>query len=260
MDASTMSNEKRTTLVMAVLLVMLSIVSVGTAAADHDEDEHGPYFGEGNIPTMCRHETTDKLEDGSNNPDFWLRNTDTPVCHHMRSDMNGLDSPKVDVLVSASMRSISTTPGGGVATNGLSLAANYVVPNTVIVEALGRLYDDGRESGEVPDFFRLSMVRDGVFFGAWEGVELIAAAGTHLTNPAESVGAVGNVYTRRDRRGRGLAALTTAAVSRELVRQGCRTVALNVSRDNPAAIRAYERAGFRIHCPFYEGLAVVRRG
>jgi hypothetical protein len=47
--------------------------------------------------------------------------------------------PKVDVLVSASMRSISTTPGGGVATNGLSLAANYVVPNTVIQEALGRL-------------------------------------------------------------------------------------------------------------------------
>ena len=47
--------------------------------------------------------------------------------------------PTVDVLVSASMRSISTTPGGGVATNGLSLAANYVVPNTVIQERLGRL-------------------------------------------------------------------------------------------------------------------------
>ncbi|MBI4521405.1 MAG: TonB-dependent receptor [Gemmatimonadetes bacterium] len=47
--------------------------------------------------------------------------------------------PKVDVLVSASMRSIETTPGGGVATNGLSLAANYVVPNTVIQESLGRL-------------------------------------------------------------------------------------------------------------------------
>ena len=47
--------------------------------------------------------------------------------------------PKIDLLVSASVRSISTTPGGGVATNGLSLAANYVVPNTVIQEALGRL-------------------------------------------------------------------------------------------------------------------------
>jgi hypothetical protein len=47
--------------------------------------------------------------------------------------------PKVDVLVSASMRSLETTPGGGVATNGLSLAANYVVPNTMIQDALGRL-------------------------------------------------------------------------------------------------------------------------
>jgi hypothetical protein len=46
--------------------------------------------------------------------------------------------PKIDVLVSASMRSLETTPGGGVATNGLSLATNYVVPNTVIVQSLGR--------------------------------------------------------------------------------------------------------------------------
>jgi ribosomal protein S18 acetylase RimI-like enzyme len=123
------------------------------------------------------------------------------------------------------------------------------------VEALGRLYDDGRETGEVPDFFRLSMVREGVFFGVFEGADLVAAAGTHLAVPAEGVGAVGNVYTRRDRRGRGLATATTAAVAAELLRMGVRTVALNVSRDNPAAIRAYERAGFRIHCPFYEGFA-----
>jgi hypothetical protein len=47
--------------------------------------------------------------------------------------------PKIGVLVSASMRSLETTPGGGVATNGLSLAANYVVPNTMIQQSLGRL-------------------------------------------------------------------------------------------------------------------------
>jgi hypothetical protein len=47
--------------------------------------------------------------------------------------------PKIGVLVSASMRSISTTPAAGVATNGLSLAANYVVPNTIIQQSLGRL-------------------------------------------------------------------------------------------------------------------------
>ena len=46
---------------------------------------------------------------------------------------------KVGVLVSASMRSIATTPGAGVATNGASLAANYQVPNSVILATLGRL-------------------------------------------------------------------------------------------------------------------------
>jgi hypothetical protein len=46
--------------------------------------------------------------------------------------------PKIDVLVSASMRSIVTAPGGS-ASNGLSLAANYVVPNSVIQQSLGRL-------------------------------------------------------------------------------------------------------------------------
>jgi hypothetical protein len=46
--------------------------------------------------------------------------------------------PKIDVLVSASMRSLTTAPGGS-ASNGLSLAANYVVPNTVIQQSLGRL-------------------------------------------------------------------------------------------------------------------------
>lgn len=122
--------------------------------------------------------------------------------------------------------------------------------------ALGRLYDDGRESGEVPDFFRLSMVRDGVFFGVYEHNELVAAAGTHLVAPQEGVGAVGNVYTRRDRRGRGLARVTTGAVAAELLRLEIRTVALNVDQRNDAALRVYEHLGFRRHCLFYEGLAV----
>ena len=42
------------------------------------------------------------------------------------------------MLISASMRSIETSPGG-VATTGRSLAANYVVPNTIIQQSLGRL-------------------------------------------------------------------------------------------------------------------------
>ena len=55
--------------------------------------------------------------------------------------------PKVDVLVSASMRSLVTTPGVGVGTNGSFLQANYVVPNTVIQQSLGRLPANALASG-----------------------------------------------------------------------------------------------------------------
>jgi hypothetical protein len=64
------------------------------------------------------------------------------VSEKWSTSLRGLASytlPKIDVLVSASMRSLETAPGGGVATNGLSLAANYVVPNTIIAQSLGRL-------------------------------------------------------------------------------------------------------------------------
>ena len=63
------------------------------------------------------------------------------VTENWATSFRGLASytlPKVDVLVSASMRSL-VTPPGGTASNGLSLAANYVVPNTVIQQSLGRL-------------------------------------------------------------------------------------------------------------------------
>jgi ribosomal protein S18 acetylase RimI-like enzyme len=120
------------------------------------------------------------------------------------------------------------------------------------LQDLQRLYADGRENGEEPDFFFPSMLDDGVFYGVREGGELAAAAGTHLAVREEGVAAVGNVYTRRDRRGRGLAAQTTSAVVNEL--RGL-TVALNVSRKNGAAIRVYERLGFRRHCDYYEGTA-----
>jgi len=122
--------------------------------------------------------------------------------------------------------------------------------------ALQQLYADGKPSSEVPDFFYPSMIEQGVFFGIWEDKMLVAAAGTHLVAPLESVGAIGNVYTRRDRRGRGLALRVTCAVAAELLRLGLRTVALNVNQRNAAAIRVYERLGFARYCAFYEGVAI----
>jgi GNAT superfamily N-acetyltransferase len=121
--------------------------------------------------------------------------------------------------------------------------------------ALQALYADGEATGETPDFFYPSMLEQGVFYGTWEGKELVAAAGTHPVAPAEGVGTIGNIYTRRDRRGCGLGTRLTRAVAAELRRMGLETIVLNVSRANAPAIRAYERAGFTVHCPYFEALA-----
>ena len=124
------------------------------------------------------------------------------------------------------------------------------------VIALRRLYADGEAAGESPDFFYDSMVPDGVFFGIYEGADLVAAAGTHLFAPDEQAAAIGNVYTRRDRRGRGLSRAVTKAVLHRL--RHLKTVGLNVRDDNVAAIRVYESLGFVKHCDFREAIAQRR--
>jgi GNAT superfamily N-acetyltransferase len=124
------------------------------------------------------------------------------------------------------------------------------------VAALKRLYADGETTGESPDFFYDSMVKDGVFFGVYEGPDLIAAAGTHLFAPDEHAAAIGNVYTRRDRRGRGLSRAVTKAVLHRL--RHLKTVGLNVREDNAPAIHVYESLGFVKHCDFKEALASPR--
>jgi GNAT superfamily N-acetyltransferase len=125
------------------------------------------------------------------------------------------------------------------------------------VPALLELYGDGDATGEAPDFFYPSMVTDGVFFGVYEGDALVAAAGTHLFAPEEHAVAIGNIYTRRDRRGRGLGGAVTRAVLDVVKDSG--TVGLNVRATNHAALHLYESLGFVRHCPFFEGLATVRK-
>jgi ribosomal protein S18 acetylase RimI-like enzyme len=124
------------------------------------------------------------------------------------------------------------------------------------VPALQALYADGESSGESPDFFFPSMVSDGVFHGIYEGTALVAAAGTHVLAREEGAAAIGNVYTRRDRRGRGLGRLVTSAVLGDLA--GVETIGLNVRVDNAAALHLYESLGFARHCEFYEALAAPR--
>jgi ribosomal protein S18 acetylase RimI-like enzyme len=121
--------------------------------------------------------------------------------------------------------------------------------------AVAALFADAREGGEEPPFYRPAMLAEGAFRGIWEGADLVAVAGAHLFAPALGVCTIGNVYTRRDRRCRGLAARVTSAVVRHALAGAIPTIVLNVSQANDAARRVYERLGFRVHCAFVEGEA-----
>jgi predicted GNAT family acetyltransferase len=98
------------------------------------------------------------------------------------------------------------------------------------------------------------MVEQGIYRGVWEGEELVSVAGTHLVVPSEGVCAIGNVYTRHDRRRQGLGARVTSAVVSDALARAFPTVVLNVDQRNAAAIRVYQRLGFRLYCDFAEGL------
>jgi GNAT superfamily N-acetyltransferase len=121
--------------------------------------------------------------------------------------------------------------------------------------AVAALFADGREGGEEPPFYRPSMLAEESFRGIWEGGDLVAVAGAHLFSAAVGVCTIGNVYTRRDRRRRGLGARVTSAVVRNALAASIPTIVLNVSQTNDAARRVYEQLGFRVHCAFVEGEA-----
>ncbi|MFN7922970.1 MAG: GNAT family N-acetyltransferase [Bryobacteraceae bacterium] len=126
------------------------------------------------------------------------------------------------------------------------------------LEDVEQLYRDGAAAGESPDFFFPEMLDRGVFRGIRENGELVAVAGTHVVSGLERVAAIGNVYTRRDRRGRGYGRKVTGGVVLTLCSMGIGAIALNVKQSNLVARRLYERLGFVVHCEYYEGLAEKR--
>ncbi len=109
------------------------------------------------------------------------------------------------------------------------------------LEALLELYADA-----YPDtHFEAVHLEKSILFGLRDGKELCAVAGLHVLSGAESVAMLGNIATRRDRRGRGLGRAVTAALMLELESRGIRHIGLNVHQDNEAARRLYLGLGFR---------------
>ncbi|NIM93793.1 MAG: GNAT family N-acetyltransferase [Anaerolineales bacterium] len=105
-----------------------------------------------------------------------------------------------------------------------------------------------------PDSFTTDQLEGGIFFGYFEGDELISVAGTHIISPEASVAAIGNVFTEPMCRDAGLATQVTGAVVAELLTQQFKTIVLNVAVDNEPAITCYRKLGFREYCRYLEGI------
>lgn len=123
----------------------------------------------------------------------------------------------------------------------------------VDVKDINRLY---RADG-TPAFYTAENIDDAVYYGAFEGDQILAVAGTHVVSAEEEIGVVGNVFTRPAYRNQGFGALVTSAVTSELLRT-CREVVLTVDPGNTAAVHAYRKLGFRDVGRLIEGAAVRR--
>ncbi len=113
---------------------------------------------------------------------------------------------------------------------------------------LNRLYQLGFAS-----WLPAAAITEGVYCGIRVRGRLVAAAGTHVVSQDARLAVVGNVLTAAEFRGKGYAKATTAAVTQELLRT-CDQVVLNVRADNPPAVNAYRRLGYREHTRFEERL------
>ncbi|MBZ5626287.1 MAG: GNAT family N-acetyltransferase [Acidobacteriia bacterium] len=133
-------------------------------------------------------------------------------------------------------------------------------PRSGITEPLGakdcsdieHLYASGDGGGIAFAPFQL---HTGFFHGIRRDGELVAVAGVQVVSRSEGVAAIGNIFTRPDCRGQGLAQTVTSAVATAIRDAGIQTIGLNVESTNASAIRAYERVGFRTHFSYSEGIA-----
>ncbi len=110
------------------------------------------------------------------------------------------------------------------------------------------------EHPDRPDAYHPRQLHDRPFFGIWEGDELVSVAGIHIISEWAGIAAVGNVFTRPDLRGEGLGTRATGALVQDLLDSGFKTIVLNVSTENQAAIRCYSKLGFEPHCQYHEGI------
>jgi ribosomal protein S18 acetylase RimI-like enzyme len=94
------------------------------------------------------------------------------------------------------------------------------------------------------NWFTPRMLETGCYFGVRRGGDLVNVAGVHVYSPEYKVAALGNITTRPDVRGQGLATAATARLCQELRQAGIDHIGLNVRADNQSAIACYQKLGF----------------
>lgn len=108
-----------------------------------------------------------------------------------------------------------------------------------------------------PDnFFEPAQLQSGHYCGIRCDGTLASVAGVHVFGPTTKVAVLGNIVTHPEYRGRGMSTACTSHICGRLIEEGIEVLALNVRRRNRAAVRVYERLGFRYHDTFLEGLIV----
>jgi RimJ/RimL family protein N-acetyltransferase len=107
-------------------------------------------------------------------------------------------------------------------------------------------------------FFDPATIAHGLYFGVYEQAKLVAIAGTHAWSRRYRIGTVGGVFTHPEHRGKGLAQVTTGAVTKALFDAGVEDVILNVRADNVPALQCYSRLGYTTVRPYLEAQAVER--
>jgi len=94
------------------------------------------------------------------------------------------------------------------------------------------------------NFFVPRMLDTGCYFGIRRRGALVSVAGVHVYSRRYKVAALGNITTRPDLCGQGLATAVTARLYQELRRTGIEHIGLNVKANNQAGLACYKKLGF----------------
>lgn len=103
-----------------------------------------------------------------------------------------------------------------------------------------------------PDnWFDKRMLETGKYFGYFDNGDLAGISGIHVYSAEYRIAALGNITTDPDHKGKSVCTKVTATLCSDLFKT-VDVIGLNVSESNAAAIRCYEKIGFKVYGEFEE--------